>query len=556
MAKSAVINFKATFDSSQINQGIQDIRKRMSSSHIGDELRNQINDALQGVTTNLPTLEKFMGKTEFNDKELKNYQSVVQNIIEKIVTLNGLVEKADFGSAFSSIDLSKMKTFDKQIESAEEKIKNAQKAMVTGFSETTIGTSNNKAFNNLVEGLIGVPENELPAKLKEISNEVNQEAGKFIDNLKTLVETKVSHKTGKANLFEKIFGTAEGVELKPGKTVNPSQKDSVGAYAIYNSLRDRALQLQDGDTEGYAKVIEDFNKFVEEYFKVPEGVQPLFSGIIGPEIADKFTQAVESMSAEDITAALGVENLKVVSEGEAEKAEALAQKTALLDEREKANILTKEQLLEIIKKLGVGLGNTSDEIEKNKEQLAAEAKKAEALADTFDSLAHRITSSVSALTVFDKMKDIVRDAVASVKELDAAFTQIAIVSGQTNEQAWEMFESFNNLARQYSVTTKDLTEGAKLFYQQGLNAADTMKMVEASTVSAALGEVTMAEAANTLTSAIQGYNESADMAMSYTDKIAMVGAASAADFNELSASMEKTASSAYTAGIDFDHLLG
>lgn len=556
MAKSAVINFKATFDSSQINQGIQDIRKRMSSSHIGDELRNQINDALQGVTTNLPTLEKFMGKTEFNDKELKNYQSTVQTIIEKIITLNGLVEKADFGSAFSSIDLSKMKTFDKQIESAEEKIKNAQKAMVTGFSETTIGTSNNKAFNNLVEGLIGVPEDELPAKLKEISNEVNLEAGKFIDNLKTLVETKVSHKTGKENLFKKIFGTAEGVDLKAGKTVNPSQKDPVGAYAIYNSLRDRVLQLQDGDTEGYAKIIADFNKFVEEYFKVPEGVQPLFSGIIGPEIADKFTQAVESMSAEDITAALGVENLKVVSEGEAEKTEALAQKTALLDEREKANILTKEQILELLKKLGAGFDDTNDKIGESREQLAAEAKKAEALADTFDSLAHRITSSVSALTIFDKMKDIVRDSVASVKELDAAFTQIAIVSGQTNEQAWEMFESFNNLARQYSVTTKDLTEGAKLFYQQGLNAADTMKMVEASTVSAALGEVTMAEAANTLTSAIQGYNESADMAMSYTDKIAMVGAASAADFNELSASMEKTASSAYTAGIDFDHLLG
>ena len=44
--------------------------------------------------------------------------------------------------------------------------------------------------------------------------------------------------------------------------------------------------------------------------------------------------------------------------------------------------------------------------------------------------------------------------------------------------------------------------------------------------------------------------------MDYTDKIAMVGAVSAADFNELSVAMEKTASSAYTAGIDFDHLLG
>ena len=163
---------------------------------------------------------------------------------------------------------------------------------------------------------------------------------------------------------------------------------------------------------------------------------------------------------------------------------------------------------------------------------------------------------MSALAVFNKSTQIIRQAIKSVEDLDAAFTQIAIVSNQSGEAAWKMFDSFNKLAKQYSITTKDLTEGAKLFYQQGLNAADTMKMVEASTVSAALGEVTMTEAANTLTAAIQGYNESAAVAMDYTDKIAMVGAVSAADFNELSAAMEKTASSAYTAGIDFDHLLG
>ena len=218
------------------------------------------------------------------------------------------------------------------------------------------------------------------------------------------------------------------------------------------------------------------------------------------------------------------------------------------------------QLAPNLAKANSGFNNSLQETKQKASEAETELQRlqrqGEALEQTFGSLVRRIENSVSALAVFNKSTQIIRQAIKSVEDLDAAFTQIAIVSEQSSEQAWSMFDSFNKLAKQYSITTKDLTEGAKLFYQQGLNATDTMKMVEASTVSAALGEVTMTEAANTLTAAIQGYNESAAVAMDYTDKIAMVGAVSAADFNELSTAMEKTASSAYTAGIDFNHLLG
>ena len=250
------------------------------------------------------------------------------------------------------------------------------------------------------------------------------------------------------------------------------------------------------------------------------------------------------------------ENQDIFTPDQAEIINLLAEKVKLLEERinslESVEKNTKEATNDLSKKVE----EASDNMNKGAKESDEYRIKNEALNSTFGSLAHRIESTVSALAIFNKSMQIVRNAVKSVEELDAAFTQIAIVSEQTGEQAWKLFDDFNKLAKQYSITTKDLTEGAKLFYQQGLNAADTMKMVEASTVSAALGEVTMTEAANTLTAAIQGYNESAAVAMDYTDKIAMVGAVSAADFNELSTAMKKTASSAYTAGIDFDHLLG
>src|SRR5699024_10291305 len=82
------------------------------------------------------------------------------------------------------------------------------------------------------------------------------------------------------------------------------------------------------------------------------------------------------------------------------------------------------------------------------------------------------------------------------------------------------------------------------------------QMVEATAVAAALGEVSMADAANTLTAIMNGYSMAATQAMEVTDKISAVGADSAADFGELSSAIEKVASSAATAGVDLDHLLG
>ena len=282
----------------------------------------------------------------------------------------------------------------------------------------------------------------------------------------------------------------------------------------------------------------------------------ILANIITPEMVEAIKQFAGPEGLEKLKSLIGEENYKILAEGETEKLKIAQEQAAFLKDRLDGLVQSKRLTAEQAKAVMQALGGMNEKIQEGSEQIKKEKAQADALNATFGSLASRITNSISALTVFNKSIQIVHKAIDSVRELDAAFTQIAIVSEQSNESAWKMFDSFNSLAKQYSITTKDLTEGAKLFYQQGLNAADTMKMVEASTVSAALGEVTMTEAANTLTAAIQGYNESAAVAMDYTDKIAMVGAVSAADFNELSTAMEKTASSAYTAGIDFDHLLG
>lgn len=558
---TTTIKFVGQFDSSGITKGLQEIKKQMSNTHIGEDLRKQLETALSKVEANIPALEKMSAKGEYNTKDLEAFQKIILQVSKDMQALDKLAAEADFTKTFSAADTEKIKQFEKQLTEVENKLKNTRKEIIDNFSKSDqgkIGGKSNATLNGFIEQLISVPPDQIESKLDEIIKETEQQANNAVEKLQQDFQTKVGHKTGREGFIELIFGKDSGVSLKDNKTLGFSKvTGDQGAYSVYNKIRDDILALkQDASAEDINKILERYQAFVEEYFNVPEGKQSILANIITPEIVENLKQFTGEEGIAKLKALLGEEKLKLLADGEAEKLKLTQEQAAFLKQRLDELVQSKKLTADQAKIVEEALGGMNNKIQEGSEQIRKEKAQADALSATFGSLANRITNSISALTVFNKSIQIIHKAIDSVKELDAAFTQIAIVSEQSNEQAWQMFDSFNKLAKQYSITTKDLTEGAKLFYQQGLNAADTMKMVEASTISAALGEVTMTEAANTLTAAIQGYNESAAVAMDYTDKIAMVGAVSAADFNELSAAMEKTASSAYTAGIDFDHLLG
>ena len=547
---TTTIKFVGQFDSSGIVQGLQNIKKQMSSSHIGEDLRKQIEGQLSKVEANIPALEKMASKGEYNSKDLQAFQKVVQQVSKDMLALDELVSKADFTKVFSEADTAKVKQFEKQLTDVENKLKNTRQEIIKAFSNTDAGKVNGKSnatLNGVIDQILSVSPDQMQDKLNEIISDASKQMENAQEQLANIFSHSNKVKTVE-NMTDILWGKSSGVTVKHGEAER--------LKTAFNEIR--AAVLEFNETTSSTEVETQIKKLIElindPAFENTKGKESVFKNFFPPEVLDKLKEYAGNF--DEFKKLLGPDGLKLLADGEAEKLNISSQYAQFLSDRLQdlgdKGILTKEQIAAVSKALGI----MNSEIEEGSQHIERERTQMDALKATFGSLTNRITNSISALTIFNKSIQIIHKAIASVKELDAAFTQIAIVSEQSNEQAWKMFDSFNKLAKQYSITTKDLTEGAKLFYQQGLNAADTMKMVEASTISAALGEVTMTEAANTLTAAIQGYNESAAVAMDYTDKIAMVGAVSAADFNELSAAMEKTASSAYTAGIDFDHLLG
>ena len=540
------VQYSAEFDISKISSGLKEIKKQISNQHIGEELQKQLQSAFNKLEVKLPQLEKFAGKDTFSTKELEQYQKLIAELQSDLIKFNEIASNSDFKSNFSIIDNNKLKEFDKQIQEVENKISSFRKEMVEAF-EAKNGKTEGAVSDALVQ-LFSVNPDEIENKFNEIVQTASNEVESIDSDIEKLLSGKLKY-TGK-ELVNIIFGDESTVKTADNK-----------AGLLTSGLRRFIEQYRDidpGDLESKAKLIQKVkdllygkDKDIGQVFNNPNG-ERLFGKISSEDLKD-----IENLKnhIEDIQT-ISKEKITFINEAEAEKAKITAEQTKYYNDVLNELVNTQKLTVDQAQAVAKGLTEQANAAKEGADHAHELEVKQKALESTFGSLAHRIESAVSAMAIFNKSMQIIRSAIKSVEDLDAAFTQIAIVSEQSGEAAWKMFDSFNSLAKQYSITTKDLTEGAKLFYQQGLSAADTMKMVEASTVSAALGEVSMTEAANTLTAAIQGYNESAAVAMDYTDKIAMVGAVSAADFNELSAAMEKTASSAYTAGIDFDHLLG
>lgn len=202
------------------------------------------------------------------------------------------------------------------------------------------------------------------------------------------------------------------------------------------------------------------------------------------------------------------------------------------------------------------MGEAGEKAQKTASAIHKAAEQSQYLGSTFDDIKNKIGYFLSLNYIFDTVTRKFKEASDFIKETDKNMVQIGLVLGKTSDKVWNSFDTYSKMATRLSTTTSDVTGAMKLFYQQGLNTAEVNKMVEASAIAAALGESTMAEASETLTSILNSYNLTANDAIKVTDKISQVAIVSAADFEEISTAIEKVASSAASAGLDLDHMMG
>ena len=148
---------------------------------------------------------------------------------------------------------------------------------------------------------------------------------------------------------------------------------------------------------------------------------------------------------------------------------------------------------------------------------------------------------------------IFRDIVNTVKELDKTMTEISIVTDMSQGDLWKQVPQYTEMARQYGASISGVYKVSQLYYQQGLQTVDVMKLTSETLKMARISGLDYAEATNYMTNALRSFKMDMQDAGHIVDVYSVLAASAATNVEELAKAMSKTASSAEAVGSSFEN---
>ena len=151
-------------------------------------------------------------------------------------------------------------------------------------------------------------------------------------------------------------------------------------------------------------------------------------------------------------------------------------------------------------------------------------------------------------------KRAVRSAFETVKELDAAMTETAVVTDFSVGDMWDQLPRYTKAANELGTTTLGAYETMTLFYQQGLKTNEVFEIGTETMKMARIANMDYADATDKMTAALRGFNMELNetSAQRVNDVYSELAAITAADTNEIATAMTKTASIADSANMEFE----
>ena len=202
-----------------------------------------------------------------------------------------------------------------------------------------------------------------------------------------------------------------------------------------------------------------------------------------------------------------------------------------------------EDVNESLKQTGQAVGNFDD--------LRKEASRAE---QDMENLKNQVLDFFSITNTIQIFKNAIRDAFDTVKELDAAMTETAVVTDFSIGDMWDKLPEYSAEATKLGASIKSLYEATTLYYQQGLNTEQAMSVGIETMKMARIANMDAAQATEAMTAALRGFNMEIDemSATRINDVYSELAAITAADTSQIATAMSKTASIAKSANMEFE----
>ena len=175
-------------------------------------------------------------------------------------------------------------------------------------------------------------------------------------------------------------------------------------------------------------------------------------------------------------------------------------------------------------------------------------------AQEIENLKGQVLGFFSLTNSVELFKRAVRGAMETVKELDKTMTEAAVVTEFSVSDMWDKLPVYSDEAQKLGVSINSMYQATTLYYQQGLKTNEAMALGVETMKMAKIAAMDSTEATKAMTSALRGFNMELNetSATKVNDVYSQLAAVTAADTAQIATAMEKTASIAASANMEFE----
>lgn len=502
-------------------------------SKIFDNIQSRLKK-LQELTDKSPSL---LGKTDYKqaEKEVGNLQTDISKLVREIQQLDTASKEG------------KLKILPKGEQERLEKLNEATKKYLKTLSQESKRLEDlEKKQNRLKQAQSALTQLEQTKKSAESKKPVDDRwlKGKNTQ-LAKLQETLAAQKQTE-EAVQSIY-KAQGLK---GKKIGDTEVNINGTVTSLNKIREEAGKTATEIAEMEQKIQQyisksDFNQLNQDIQTQKDLIAKLKEEI-GNLQTDNSTTALKKLKTALEQAGISMEDIGDLTKKEDIEAWLSNLNTSTLEKFrnglqgvEKA---TKEVQPEL-EKMGKSVRDSADDFDA-----------AERAAQDLSTLKYQLMDFFSVTGAIQLFRRAIQSALETVKELDAAMTEIAVVSDFSVNDMWAQLPRFTEQANELGMAIKDTYAATTLYVQQGLDLDKSMKLATETLKMAAVAGMDAANATDAMTAALRGFNMELDetSAQRINDVYSELAAITASDTQEISTAMTKTASIAHSVNMEFE----
>lgn len=542
--KKINISLGISADLNDFQKKIEKLQSEFDQVKFSDLSSEKISKVFDNIQSRLKKLQELsdkspslLGKTDYKqaEKEVGNLQTDISKLVREIQQLD------------TSSKEGKLKILPKGERERLEKLNEATKKYLKTLSQESKRLEDlEKKQNRLKQAKSALAQLEQTKKSAESKRQVD---GRWLKGFNTRLAKLQETSDAQKQTEEAVQSIYKAQGLK-GKKIGDTEVNINGTVTSLNKIREEA-----GKT---ATEIAEMEQRIQQYISKSDFNQLNQDIKTQNDLIAKLEEEIGKLQTDNPTTAL--KKLKTALEQAGVSMEDIGDLTKKEDiEAWLSNLNTSalEKFRNGLKGVEKATGEVQPELEKMGKSVrdsADDFDAAERAAQDLSTLKYQLMDFFSVTGAIQLFRRAIQSAFETVKELDAAMTEIAVVSDFSVNDMWAQLPRFTEQANELGMAIKDTYAATTLYVQQGLDLDKSMKLATETLKMAAVAGMDAANATDAMTAALRGFNMELDetSAKRINDVYSELAAITASDTQEISTAMTKTASIAHSVNMEFE----